>query len=104
MSQKISASEVATGVDVHTPVTTLSAPGAFGFARATWEHWKKIAHAIGVVQTRILMVVFYFIVAFPLGLVMKRSGDPLHLKEPAGGNWTPHRHEEPSLDTARRQF
>jgi len=104
MAQKVSAAdEAATLLDMR-PSVPLAAPGALGFVRATWERWKKIAHAIGVVQTRILMVVFYFIVVFPLGLVMKRSGDPLHLKEPGDSNWSAHHHEEPSLDAARRQF
>ena len=74
------------------------------FLRATWDRWKKIARAVGVVQTRLLMVVFYFVVVLPLGLIMRLTGDPLHLKRRNGSNWTPHAHEDPSLDTARRQF
>jgi hypothetical protein len=52
----------------------------------------------------VLMVLFYFIVVLPIGLVMRLTGDPLHLRPPVGGNWTAHRHEEPSVDSARRQF
>jgi len=80
------------------------APGAGGFVRGAWTHWKRIAHAVGVVQTRVLMVIFYFIFVLPLGLVMRMRGDPLHLKPGASGNWTPHRYEEPSLNSTRRQF
>jgi hypothetical protein len=79
-------------------------PADVGFMRAAWAHWKKIAHAVGVVQTRVLMVIFYFIAVLPIGLVMRLAGDPLHLKRPARGNWTPHRHQEPSVDRARQQF
>jgi hypothetical protein len=86
------------------PVLAVSTPGPLGFLRATWDWWKKIARAVGVVQTRLLMVVFYFLVVLPLGLIMRMSGDPLHLKPGAGSNWSPHRHEKASLDTARRQF
>ena len=86
------------------PLVSLSTPEPVGFVRTTWERWKKIARAIGVVQTRILMVGFYFAVAFPLGLVMRLAADPLRLKEPSGSNWSPHRHEDASLETARRQF
>jgi hypothetical protein len=50
------------------------------------------------------MVVFYFLFVFPVGLILRMRSDPLHLEEPKGSNWTPHRHEEASLDTARRQF
>jgi hypothetical protein len=103
MSHDIRASEVSVHRGVE-PLTSVSTPGPTGFVRAAWAHWKKIAHAVGVVQTRVLMVIFYFIVVLPIGLVMRLSGDPLHLKAPMGGNWIAHRHEAPSLDSARRQF
>ena len=86
------------------PLASSSASDQRGFVRAAWEHWKKIGHAVGVVQTRILMVIFYFIVVLPIGLITRLAGDPLHLKPPPEGNWTAHRHEEPSVDSARRQF
>ena len=50
---------VRTGVE---PLPSLSASTPMGFAPTVWAHWKKVAHAVGVVQTRILMVIFYFIV------------------------------------------
>jgi hypothetical protein len=99
MSQDIPASRV--GVR---DVVSVAAPTPVGFLRTAWERWKKIARAIGVVQTRILMVVFYFIFVLPLGLLMRLRGDPLHLKKPPGSNWTPHRSHDANLETARRQF
>jgi hypothetical protein len=72
--------------------------------RAAWTRWKKIARAIGVVQTRILMVCLYFIFVLPVGIVMRLSGDPLRLKRPTGSNWVPHHDEEASVDAVRRQF
>jgi hypothetical protein len=95
--------DVASKVGVGT-VASVTAPAPVGFPRAAWGRWKKIARAIGVVQTRLLLVVFYFVFVLPLGLIMRMRGDPLHLKPPQGGNWTPHRNEEASLETARRQF
>jgi hypothetical protein len=86
------------------PLVSLATPGPFGFLRLAWERWKKIARAIGVVQTRILLVLFYFVFVLPLGLIVRSTGDPLHLKARTGGNWTPHRQEKASLDSARRQF
>jgi len=85
-------------------LVSVTAPQPSGFLRATWERWKKIARAVGVVQTRILMVVFYFILVVPIGAIMRLRGDPLRLKNREGSNWTPHRHEDASLETARRQF
>jgi len=83
---------------------SIPAPSPISFLRSAWERWKKIARAIGVVQTRILMVVFYFVLVLPLGLIMRMRGDPLHLKAPRGSNWTPHRDHNANLETARRQF
>jgi len=99
MSNGVSASQV-------TGLTPVSVSGArpMGLLRASWDHWKKVARAVGVVQTRILMVILYFLFVFPLGLLMRLTGDPLHLRAHSGSNWTPHRDETPGLDAARRQF
>ncbi len=103
MSSGVRASEAPIRGGVQ-PLASLSASGPTGFVRAAWAHWKKIGHAVGVVQTRVLMVIFYFIAVVPIGLIMRLAGDPLHLKPPTGTNWTAHRHQEPSLDNARQQF
>lgn len=87
-----------------TPVRISVSAHSSGFVHLAWDHWKKIARAVGVVQTRILMVCFYFVFVLPIGIFMRLRGDPLHLKPPAGTNWVPHRQEEPSVETARRQF
>jgi len=86
-------------------VTPTAAPTAGrGYARRVWEHWKQVAHAVGVVQTRFLMLVIYAIAVVPTGLLMRLSRDPLHLRAPRDGNWTPARQNERSVDAARRQF
>ncbi len=90
--------------DPENPSLVRTAPVDRGFFKGSWHRWTQMAHSIGVVQTRILMVVFYMIVAVPTGLLMKLSGDPLHLKRPAEGNWQNHKHEDQSLQTAKRQF
>jgi len=86
------------------PAVSASLSAALAFPRVVWERWKKIARAAGIVQTRLLMVIFYFVFVFPLGLVMRLRGDPLHLTPPKGTNWTPHQHEDVTVETARRQF
>lgn len=75
-----------------------------GFLGASWHRWTHLAHSIGVVQTRILMVGFYLVLAVPTGILMRLTGDRLRLKRPKDGNWVPHRQEEQSLETAKRQF
>ena len=97
MSDGISAMET------QTPAPAVSA-NPLSFVRAAWTRWKKIARAIGVVQTRILMVSVYFVFVLPVGIVMRLKGDPLRLKRQAGGNWTPHHDEEATIEAVRRQF
>jgi hypothetical protein len=75
-----------------------------GFARRAFEHWKRAAHAIGVVQTRFLMFVMFVLMILPTGMLMRAFRDPLHLHRRKGGNWSPAKQEKPGLDTARRQF
>jgi hypothetical protein len=88
-----------------TQTPAMGAPaGSLAFPRAAWTRWKKIARAVGVVQTRILMMCLYFIFVLPVGVVARLSGDPLRLKRRNGSNWTPHQDEEASIESARRQF
>ena len=78
--------------------------GRRNLALRAWDRWRKAAHAIGVVQTRFLMVVIYAAAVLPTGLLMRLFSDPLHLRRPKDGNWSPTKQEKPSLETARRQF
>jgi hypothetical protein len=88
-----------------TQTPAMAAPARpLAFLRAAWTHWKKIARAVGVVQTRILMVCLYLIFVLPVGVVARLRGDPLRLKRPTGSNWTPRREEKASIESARRQF
>jgi hypothetical protein len=77
---------------------------ARGYLRRVWDHWKQVAHAIGIVQTRFIMLVIYATVVVPTGLLMRLSRDPLHLRHPDRGNWTPTAQHERSVEAARRQF
>jgi hypothetical protein len=84
------------------PLVSLEPP--LGFLKGVWRRWKQIAKAVGVVQTRILMVGLYFVFVVPLGLVARWSGDPLHLRARSGSNWVPHQDRPPSIESARQQF
>jgi hypothetical protein len=75
-----------------------------GLARTAFDRWKRLAHAIGVVQTRLFLILFFFMAAFPLGLMMRASGDRLRLRDPGDSNWVAHDHVAQNLDTARRQY
>jgi hypothetical protein len=86
-------------------VAAPAAPAAAGgYLRRVWSHWKQVAHAIGVVQTRFIMLLIYAVVVVPTGVFMRLSRDPLHLRAPEHGNWTPAHQHERSVEAARRQF
>ena len=75
-----------------------------GFFRRVWDHWKYVAHAVGVVQTRCFMLLIYAAVVVPTGMLMRLTRDPLHLRPPQDGNWVPAHQHERDVDAARRQF
>lgn len=103
MANAVPPTEARVGPESDTDVGRPIAPST-GIARATWDRWKQIARAIGVVQTRLLMIAFYIVVVLPLGAIMRVATDRLRLRPPRGSNWIPHRQEPQSLETARRQF
>jgi len=97
-------SELMQNSDPQNPSLVAPKPVDRGFFRGSWHRWTQMAHSIGVVQTRVLMVVFYLLVALPTGIFLRLSSDRLQLKRGKEGNWHPHRQEEQSLQTAKRQF
>ena len=70
--------------------------------RALWEAWKTAAARIGHIQSRLLLVVLYFVAVGPIALVLRLVSDPLAVKG-SGSTWTA-RTRPSSLETARRQF
>jgi hypothetical protein len=68
------------------------------------DRWRKGAHAIGVVQTRFIMVVIYVVAVLPTGLLMRAFRDPLHLRPPKDGNWVAIEPQKRDVESARRQF
>jgi hypothetical protein len=49
--------------------------------------WRRLGHALGWVNTRILLSLFFFLVITPVGLIMRLAGkDPLDLRG-HGSTW-----------------
>jgi hypothetical protein len=70
-----------------------------------WERWKVIARKIGDVQSRVMLVVFYFLILAPFGLAVRAFSDPLQLKQRSFSGWLPkERKTTAPWDRARRQF
>ena len=45
-----------------------------------WHNWKRIARAIGNVQARVLLTIFYVVFVFPFGVAVRMFSDPLRIK------------------------
>ena len=70
-----------------------------------WGVWKRIAFRIGLVQSRLLLTILYFIVVAPFALVVKTFRDPLNLRcgDPASFFVEKDLHLH-MIDDARRQY
>ena len=45
-----------------------------------WQTWKRIARAIGNFQARVILTIFYAVLVFPFGIVVRLFFDPLRIK------------------------
>lgn len=68
------------------------------------DRWKRIAHAIGVFQTRLVLTIFYYTLLLPFALLVRLFLDPLALR-PGGRktNWQPRKTPSYALDDLRKQ-
>jgi len=73
--------------------------------REMWPTIRSFAEAIGEFLGRILLVLLYFIVLSPFGVLVCLFGDPLKLKGARQTTfWIAREAKEMNLDEARRQF
>ena len=70
--------------------------------RALWRGWKALATRIGHFQSRLLLVVLYFLAVGPVAVVVRMISDPLGLKG-TGSTWTT-RERTISMERSRKQF
>jgi hypothetical protein len=71
--------------------------------RKLWQGWKRIAHAIGNFQARILLTVIYAVCVLPFGLLTRLFADPLRTRRRVEG-WLPHPDSSTDVASARRQW
>lgn len=70
--------------------------------KKAWQSWKRIAHAIGTFQARVLLTIFYALIVAPFGIVMRLFFDPLRIKR-RPQQWLAHPIEAHDLPWAKRQ-
>jgi hypothetical protein len=67
-----------------------------------WQTWKRIAHAVGTFQARVLLAVFYLVLVLPFGIAVRLFADPLRIKHPPT-RWLDHPDETHDLSWGKRQ-
>ena len=70
--------------------------------KRAWQTWKRIAHAIGNFQARVLLTVFYTVLVFPFGIAARLFSDPLRIKR-RPTQWLEYPNEAHDLQWAKRQ-
>jgi hypothetical protein len=73
--------------------------------RRAWEGWKRIAKKIGDFQSRLILILFYFVILAPFELLLKIGSDTLHVKSRSEPLWRArHPDERTHQEKALRQF
>lgn len=70
--------------------------------KRAWQAWKRIAHAIGNFQARVLLTIFFAVLVFPFGVLARLFADPLRIKR-RPIQWLDHPEETYDLQWAKRQ-
>ena len=66
--------------------------------------WIPVAEAISAFVGRIVLTLFYLVVALPFGLMARFVIDPLKLRRRRDSAWDTMRERENSIEEGRRQF
>lgn len=67
-----------------------------------WDAWKRLGKAIGHVQAKIVLALFYAIFVFPFGIMVRLFSDPLRIKK-RPSEWLDYPDKACDMQWARRQ-
>ncbi len=70
--------------------------------RRAWQAWTRLARKIGDFQARVLLSVFYAVLVFPFGVIVRLFADPLRIKK-RPTEWLDHPEDVQDLQWARKQ-
>lgn len=76
------------------------------FFSLLWRGWKKFAHVLGIVNTRILLTISYFVILAFAAVITKVMGKDLidRRMKPAPSFYHPHEPIQATVEACRRQF
>ncbi len=70
-----------------------------------WKRWLTIAKIIGNFQAQIVFTLFYFLILWIVGIIVRLTSDPLHLKKKSiKSNFILWQHPVESLEQAGKQY
>lgn len=73
--------------------------------RRIWESWQWFALRLSAFQSKVLLMLFYFIIVAPFGLALRTFGDPMRLKRARSlTGWLSRTDPTPTFNESRRQF
>ncbi|MCC7260998.1 MAG: hypothetical protein IT369_00615 [Candidatus Latescibacteria bacterium] len=78
-------------------------PSHTSWWKRAWQRWLRIATVIGDFQARVVLSLFYFVIALPFGLLVRLFADPLGIKGRRTTTWTSFADRTQTLDQAARQ-
>lgn len=72
--------------------------------RKLWSAWRTFGRWMGDQVARVFLVVFYFTIALPFGLLVRLTQDPLDIRDRTGAAWVERDTKEQMLADAGRLF
>ena len=83
---------------------TNSSTSLYPWSSWYWDNWKKIAHKLGVFQSRIILSIFYFTLLLPFGLIFSLFKDELQIKKKRQSTWLTKIQKEDTIEDMRKQY
>lgn len=76
------------------------------FFALLWAGWKKFAHVLGIINTKILLSITYFVIIALASIFGRMFGADLldKRKKPEGSLWKTRENHPVDLETCKRQF
>ena len=72
--------------------------------RKLWSNWQRFGHWMGDQVARVFLVLFYFTVALPFGLLVRLTQDPLDIRSKTGAGWVKRETKDKTLTDTGRSF
>ena len=72
-------------------------------AKILWARWTSFAHKIGVFQSKVILTVFYLLLA-PFGFFFSLIKDELKIKKIHSSTWVSKKDQSESLADLQKQY